>query len=344
MGDIIGGIGGGIAQAEGTKAAAKSGEAASKYSVDVGRKTAQEQMRLSELQTNIQKQLAEKGLLQQRYGTDVQAQLARERMGQDIYSTDVQAELARRGLAQSQQRIGLEQAQQQQLSEAYRGAYQRGLGEYGAGEEQLAGRFEQAPEELEILRQQALTGQAEELQQGARQLQSGLAAAGVRGGQAATQMRRGIGEMTEAASRDIQGLMAGEAIDRAAQQRQYDIASQMARQQFLLSPESARYSQQTSPEQAAYQQQLMENYQGVGPETIGQTPNYEVPTDPLSDIAAPTVSDIPTGSIFDEEKKDKTTAEDIRKMLESLANRKAGFGRGMVNALTHIAAPNLRNI
>jgi len=298
MGEVIGGIGGGIAQAEGTKAAAKSGEAASKYSVDVGRKTAQEQMRLSELQTNIQKQLAEKGLLQQRYGTDVQAQLARERMGQDIYSTDVQAELARRGLAQSQQRIGLEQAQQQQLSEAYRGAYQRGLGEYGAGEEQLAGRFEQAPEELEILRQQALTGQAEELQQGARQLQSGLAAAGVRGGQAATQMRRGIGEMTEAASRDIQGLMAGEAIDRAAQQRQYDIASQMARQQFLLSPESARYSQQTSPEQAAYQQQLMENYQGVRPEQVAVTERPDVPVSQVPDIPVPTVSNLPEKSIF----------------------------------------------
>lgn len=178
-------------------------------------------------------------------------------------SVEQQERMDIRRLREQQALTPLAQSQQQQLAEAYRQAYQQAETGMGEREQSLRTQFEQAPEELETLRQQAITGQAEELQQGMGQLQAGLAGAGVRGGQAATQLRRGVGEMTEAATENIQGLMAQEALQRSGQEREYDMARQMAQQQFLLSPQSAQYSQAMTPEQKAYQEAQLEEYRAI---------------------------------------------------------------------------------
>ena len=185
-------------------------------------------------------------------GTAGEAYAAREQAkaaeAASKYGADIQEKIAARELAAQQQLTGLQLESQNILADAYRQAYQRAQQQYGTGETGLAELYAEAPEELEILREQALTGQAEELQQGVGQLQSALAQQGVRGGQAATQLRRGIGEMTEAASENIQNLIAREALQRAGDERQYRTAQQQALQQFMLTPESAQYSQLQTPE------------------------------------------------------------------------------------------------
>lgn len=180
------------------------------------------------------------------------------------YGADIQNKIALRNLQAEQALTPLQVQEQANLANAYRSAYQKTGTGYQKGEQSLASRFEQTPEALNVLEQQALTGQAEELQQGMGQLNTGLAQAGVRGGQAATQMRHGIGEMTQGAVENIQGLKANEAISRANQQREYEMAKQQAQQAFLLNPESAQYSTNETPEQTAYRKAQLEKYQAVG--------------------------------------------------------------------------------
>ena len=216
-------------------------------------------------------------------GTAGEAYAAREQAkaaeAASKYGADIQEKIAARELAAQQQLTGLQLESQNILADAYRQAYQRAQQQYGTGETGLPELYAEAPEELEILREQALTGQAEELQQGVGQLQSALAQQGVRGGQAATQLRRGIGEMTEAASENIQNLIAREALQRAGEERQYRTAQQQALQQFMLTPESAQYSQLQTPEQEAYLRGLLEEYQAVGKPTkpVSKTNTKSVP-------------------------------------------------------------------
>lgn len=179
------------------------------------------------------------------------------------YGSDVSNQIAQRNLEAEQQLTGYTTEQQKQLTDAYRQAYQQALGQYASGENKLNTMFETSPEELKTLEEQALTGQSKELQQGKSALQAGLAQAGVRGGQAATQLNRGIGEMTQNATQNIQGLIANEAINRANQQRQYTGQQQQNLQNFMLNPQSAQYSQITTPEQEAKLKELMQKYLAV---------------------------------------------------------------------------------
>lgn len=188
---------------------------------------------------------------------------AEEQASASRYGADVQGRIAKRQFEAEQALTPLQIQQQQQLAESYRGAYGQAQEQYGAGEEQLAELFSRSPEELEQLKESIYTGQAKQLQQGAGQLQAGLAQAGVRGGQAATQMRRGIGEMTETAGQNIQDLISQEAMGRAGEQRQYMAGQQAGRQQFLLDPTSAQYSQEETPEEAAYREAQLRKFEQI---------------------------------------------------------------------------------
>jgi len=156
-----------------------------------------------------------------------------------------------------------------QETNALRSAYQGQRGDYTQGEQGLAGLFNQAspelqemynktPQELEQLKESILKGNAKQLQQGTSQFNAALAQQGVRGGQAATQQRRQIGETTDAASQSIQDLISTEALNRrnrqtqeaenrGSQQRQYEMGKQGNIQQFLQ--QQAAYSDPTQKAQ-----------------------------------------------------------------------------------------------
>lgn len=80
---------------------------------------------------------------------------------------------------------------------------------------------EQLPE-LEQAAQDILKQGAQGLQQGAGQLGAELEKGGIRGGQAATQLRRGIGSMAEDTQMDINRLKYEDAAKRAAEKRAYE--------------------------------------------------------------------------------------------------------------------------
>lgn len=127
------------------------------------------------------------------------------------------------------------------------------------------------PDEILQLKKDIETGNAKTLSQGRNELAASLATQGVRGGQAATQMRRGIGEQTEAATENVNQLMGSTANQSKAYQQallnqqlqsqqqlgtqginaQQQLAQQQlsgkeaynqALQAFLNSPESAKYN------------------------------------------------------------------------------------------------------
>lgn len=210
LGGMAGGVLGGVAQGYGTKKAAESQSAASRYGTDVSAQTAAKQLE------------AEKALNQYNLTS------------------------------------------QQNLANAYRSAYQGAQNQYNTGETNLSNLYSKSPEELETLKQQILTGQSKELQQGTGQLNAALASSGVRGGQAATQLRRGIGEMTQNASENLQNITANDALERAKEQRGYTAQQQQALQNFMLNPQSAQYSQTQSGDQATQLKNLLAQYMKSG--------------------------------------------------------------------------------
>lgn len=192
------------------------------------------------------------------------AYAAKKQSESSKYGANIQNEIAKRDLAAQQALTGYQITSQEQLADALRSSYGNVQSQYGTGESNLSNLYAQTPEELETLKQQALTGQAKELQQGTSQLQSALASAGVRGTQAATQMRRGIGEMTESANQNIDKLIANEAMQRAQEQRQYTAGQQQAMQNYMLNPEMAKYSQGQTTAQSDELKKLLQNYMNVG--------------------------------------------------------------------------------
>jgi len=86
----------------------------------------------------------------------------------------------------------------------------------GAGEQSFLGETGAPLAELGAARQDMLTGNAAALNQGAGQMGANLARQGSRGGQAATLMNRGTGQMANDANSQINQM----AIDEASQRRQ----------------------------------------------------------------------------------------------------------------------------
>lgn len=113
---------------------------------------------------------------------------------------------------------------QKALKEAYDAIIQRGQTDFGAGEQGFLQEAGQATPELQQMKQDILSGQAESLGQAGGEMQAQLARTGMRGGQASQALKRGIGQMGIQGQRDINQLIGGEAMQRAAERRAYQSA------------------------------------------------------------------------------------------------------------------------
>ena len=142
----------------------------------------------------------------------------------NIFAAGTQADIARQRAKEELRRYETEQRERELRRRAYEQTLQRGREMGEAGEAGFYREAERTLPELEQARQDILEESAEGLQLGARQLGAELARGGVRGGQAATHMRRGVGEMALGAQRDITGLEYDEAARRAAERRAYERA------------------------------------------------------------------------------------------------------------------------
>jgi len=178
---------------------------------------------------------------------DAAEQAASEQAASSRYAADINKKISDANrIMQAQQfaqQFGLQQQGQQfgqEEAKARRAAYEKmlgtGVGQMGAGEQAISQLGIAAPKELQQMKQDILSGSAESLQQGVGQLQAGLAQQGIRGGQAATQLRRGIGEMGIGAQKDINQLLGNEAMQRQAQLMAYQQAKALGGQKATLTP------------------------------------------------------------------------------------------------------------
>ena len=88
--------------------------------------------------------------------------------------------------------------------------------------------------ELGTMRQDILNQTNDVLNAGSRSLQANLAQAGLRGGQAGTQLARGVGSMTTQANQDLNKMIYDEATQRRLQQMAYEAAKAQAGTQANL--------------------------------------------------------------------------------------------------------------
>lgn len=111
-------------------------------------------------------------------------------------------------------------------------AYDEMLGRAGAtataGESALSRLTGTQLPELAQMKQDVLNQNNQALNQGASQLQASLQQAGLRGGQAGTQLSRGIGSMTQSANQDINKMIYDEALQRKQLQAAYEAAKAQA--------------------------------------------------------------------------------------------------------------------
>jgi hypothetical protein len=126
-------------------------------------------------------------------------------------------------------REGLANTEAQQAADraAYEASVGRGAGEMTAGESAFMN--ETGTPNAQLTQQEAdiKAGTAKQLQQGAGQMSSNLAAQGIRGGASATLLNRGTGEMATNAQTDINKMKFEDEAQRQADLRAYQ--SQKAR-------------------------------------------------------------------------------------------------------------------
>lgn len=119
------------------------------------------------------------------------------------------------------QNLEFQKSKEEADRKAYEAALGRGLEQYGEGERALTESFTTPSKTLSQLEQDIASGNTEALQAGSRQLQSDLAAQGVRGGQAATLLKRGTGEQVAEAQEQLNELKYKDEAQRLADQRAY---------------------------------------------------------------------------------------------------------------------------
>jgi hypothetical protein len=109
-------------------------------------------------------------------------------------------------------------------TEAYGGVLGRGAEMASSGEGAFNAAVNTPLSSLQKAKQDILSGSSEAMQQASGQMQANLAQQGVRGGQAATQLRRGIGTMGENAMTEINKMMMSEEDKRMSEKRAYEAA------------------------------------------------------------------------------------------------------------------------
>lgn len=127
------------------------------------------------------------------------------------------------------------QATEAARQKAYAEAIAKGGAQMGEGETSFMNEANTANPEIAQQEADIKSGNAQELQQGSAKMAANLATQGVRGGQAATLLNRGVGMQAIEAQKNINQLKYTDAATRAAELRAYQ-ASKAARGQTATIP------------------------------------------------------------------------------------------------------------
>lgn len=138
------------------------------------------------------------------------------------------AAVTREQLAEQKRQFDITNKQEKAIEEARRQAFlnskESGRLQMGEGESAFNNISSAPSEALETMSSDIASGNAEELQQGARQMGANLALQGVRGGQAATLLNRGSGQQAVDAQRRINELKYQDESTRKAAQMAFQAA------------------------------------------------------------------------------------------------------------------------
>lgn len=181
-------------------------------------------------QRKAEAEMNQKMLDEQRYEFDKQLEAEAARLG-----------LSREELEAQKSQFGQQFGEAQRISALREQAYSDML---GAGKSQMAGGEEQfmaetapgIPSELADVQKDIAAGTTEGIQRGTSEMQAAMAQQGVRGGQAATQLRRGIGEMRTKGMMDINQLSYDAANRKRAAREAYLSSKALTGQRATLTP------------------------------------------------------------------------------------------------------------
>lgn len=149
--------------------------------------------------------------------------------------------LERDQMAQQGSQFGQTLADKQKMDalrrEAYQGSLLGGQQQMAGGESQLMGETAAGlSPELQQMQADIQAGTTQDIARGTGEMQAGLAQQGVRGGQAATQLRRGVGEMRAAGQEGVNRMAFEDAQNKKAIRTAYLQNKAATGQRAALSP------------------------------------------------------------------------------------------------------------
>jgi len=151
-----------------------------------------------------------------KYSTDAQTKIAEWQNANEQRKLEIERDLGQQGIDINK----AVQEEAERFGKARTTAYGDVMGRAGTaaaeGEAGLTAATSQPLPELEQAKKDLLEGQSEALSKGTSQLGANLAMQGVRGGQAATLLGRGTGEITQGAMKDINQMALSDAEQRRA--------------------------------------------------------------------------------------------------------------------------------
>ena len=113
----------------------------------------------------------------------------------NVFGMNQQADVEREKLEEQRRIEQFNEDQQKARQQAYNATLGRGATQMEQGEAELGNLTSKPLSELEQAKKDVLAGSARGIQQASGQMQANLASQGVRGGQSATLLNRGTGEM-----------------------------------------------------------------------------------------------------------------------------------------------------
>ena len=171
-------------------------------------------------------------------------------LGQQGVQTGLTESEYGQGLQQQNQNTNIGAAQNDISKQSYGAAITTAQGSLANDTSDFNATTGSTPEEITELKNNILKNESPALQKAAAQQSANLAQSGVRGGQAATLLNRGTGEMANTAESNIDQLIANDASQREAQSAAYESALGETTNSFLNSATTAEntnvYGQQTS--------------------------------------------------------------------------------------------------
>jgi hypothetical protein len=154
----------------------------------------------------------------------------------NIFGANAQADAARKQAEIEQQQIAFNQQQQTARQNAYNNMLTTSGNQMGAADTAFNNSVSQAPTELAQAKQDVLAGSARGINKAADTMGASNAANGIRGGQAATLLNRGIGEMGIQTQENLNQMGLTDAETRAAALRSYEAMKAGNAQQANLKP------------------------------------------------------------------------------------------------------------